>query len=233
MQFSNKCSEDGWKYICFGLGHFFQNQIREIASSDLTESGVTGKWKIKEAPPSLNNTAAAGLKWRTNNFNARCRKLLPAVGTCVIRMMAWGTTTRVAGTDGSRVESHPRISAAAGRGGGGGGGAKGTRVHSHPLKLILWGERVVWGIQGAGGAACNTVLGSSPLQVRQSTWVKMMWCRISSAMSTLRYSAWPWQSTRVILIEQSLTLTILHALKLLHWFCNCFCFCSRTFPSHV
>ena len=52
-------------------------------------------------------------------------------------MVALGTTTRVAGTDGSRVESHPRIPAAAGGGGGGGGGAVGTGVHSHPLKLIL------------------------------------------------------------------------------------------------
>ena len=86
---------------------------------------------------SLYNTATAGLEWGTHNFNARCRKLLPAIGAGVVSMVAWGTTTRVAGTDGSRVESHPRIPAGAGRGGGGGGGAVGARVHSHPLKLIL------------------------------------------------------------------------------------------------
>ena len=39
-----------------------------------------------------------------------------------------------------------------------------------------------------------------------------------------------------LLIGQSLKFQILHAAKLFpfaHWFQNCFCFCSRTFPSHV
>ena len=42
--------------------------------------------------------------------------------------------------------------------------------------------------------------------------------------------------TRGILISQSLRYPILHAPKfchLVHWFQNCFCFCSTTFPSHV
>ena len=44
------------------------------------------------------------------------------------------------------------------------------------------------------------------------------------------------QLGRGILILQSLRYPILHAPKfchLVHWFQNCFCFCSATFPSHV
>ena len=42
--------------------------------------------------------------------------------------------------------------------------------------------------------------------------------------------------SRAILISQSLKYYVLHAPKfchLVHWFQNCFCFCSATFPSHV
>ena len=42
--------------------------------------------------------------------------------------------------------------------------------------------------------------------------------------------------SRVILIQQICKITSLYApkvLQILHRFQNCFCFCSRTFPSHV
>ena len=176
---TNARRTDGSTYM-FGLGLWVISSLGKFLPP--VSPGVVNR-KIYM---SLYNTAAAGLQRRTDNFNARCSKLFPAVWAVCVRMMG-----AAAGTHGTRVESHPRIPPTT-WGRGGGGGSVGTRVHSHSFKLILRGEWVIWGIQGAGSAACNTVLGPSALQISQSAWGKRKLCSWLTVDDKLHLSVLGW-----------------------------------------
>lgn len=94
----------------------------------------------------LYNTATAGLERGANNFNTRCCKLLPTVRTGAgMLLMTLRTTSMFSGTYCSRVKSDPGVSSTGWGRGGRYGGREGAlaRVHSHPVELVLRGERVV------------------------------------------------------------------------------------------
>ena len=95
---------------------------------------------------------------------------------------------------------------------------------SHPLINELYSLASIW--------KCKRLSDPHQLEIHQQGFSFIAWCLIDKFFSIVV----AWCANRVILIEKSLEFWFWHAAKLfslLHWFQNCFCFRSRTFPSHV